>query len=383
MKNIAVIVYPKVTNNSSRILKISSYLIENKIVEEVQIISMLYNKNIDEKVDFGNGIKIIRLKSLFFNLPKNPLGDFLKFYEFLFKTKRLIKSNKPKIVSPHSVSVISIGTWAKKKIGSRIIYDAHELETEKYKLSGIRKQITKHIEKRHINNCDKVVVVSNKIAEWYLKKYKLKKINIVKNIPLNNSKKTDKLDLFRNKFNISKDSIIFIYQGILAEGRGIQTLLDIFSDSKLSKNKVIIFMGFGEMEIKIKKMAELFDNIYFQDPVKPEEIIKYTSSADVGLFYINDENICLSYRYCLPNKFYEYLIAGLFISVNDTLEELSNFVNNDSLGQVVESNYNSIFNFINNSKLSEIKKIKEHNAKFSQNIGWHENLNELNEIFKF
>ena len=40
MKNIAVIVYPKVTNNSSRILKISSYLIENKIVDEVQIISM-------------------------------------------------------------------------------------------------------------------------------------------------------------------------------------------------------------------------------------------------------------------------------------------------------------------------------------------------------
>ena len=95
MKKIAVIVYPKVTNNSSRILKISSYLIENKIVDEVQIISMLYNKKIEEKVDFGNGIKIIRLKSLFFNLPKNPLGDFLKFYEFLFKTKRLIKSNKP------------------------------------------------------------------------------------------------------------------------------------------------------------------------------------------------------------------------------------------------------------------------------------------------
>jgi glycosyltransferase involved in cell wall biosynthesis len=41
-----------------------------------------------------------------------------------------------------------------------------------------------------------------------------------------------------------------------------------------------------------------------------EELLSWTSSADIGLS-VFDPDISLSTRYCLPNKVFEYLMAGL------------------------------------------------------------------------
>ena len=75
-------------------------------------------------------------------------------------------------------------------------------------------------------------------------------------------------------------------------------------------------------------------NIHFHESVTSNSLQVYTSSADVGLCLIED--YCLSYRYCLPNKFFEYAMAGLPILVSD-LPEMRKLVQKYNCGVICES----------------------------------------------
>ena len=60
-------------------------------------------------------------------------------------------------------------------------------------------------------------------------------------------------------------------------------------------------------------------------------MIPYAASADVGLSLIED--ICLSYYYCLPNKLFECLMAGLPVIVSN-LPEMAAIVRDFRVGEI-------------------------------------------------
>ena len=64
---------------------------------------------------------------------------------------------------------------------TKIIYDCHEIETEKFGLSPLRKLIVKITEFIFIYYVDLVLVVAPSIENWYRKKYKLKNIITILN----------------------------------------------------------------------------------------------------------------------------------------------------------------------------------------------------------
>src|SRR5262249_54884319 len=66
--------------------------------------------------------------------------------------------------------------------------------------------------------------------------------------------------------------------------------------------------GFGPLEELVKRAAAERSNIHFLPQVATDQILKHTASADVGI--VGVENKCLSYYYSLPNKMFEYLLAG-------------------------------------------------------------------------
>ena len=65
--------------------------------------------------------------------------------------------------------------------------------------------------------------------------------------------------------------------------------------------------------------------------VPPDEVLDYTASADVGVTLVEDA--CLSYRYCLPNKLFEYVMARIPVVVSD-LPEMKKLVNEYKIGAV-------------------------------------------------
>ena len=141
-----------------------------------------------------------------------------------------------------------------------------------------------------------------------------------------------KKDIFRAKFNLLETQKIFLYQGSLNPGRGVEVLLEAFSSFE-SDELVLIFMGYGSLVSTICERQS--KNIFYHSAVPSNTLLEHTASADFGIAFVEDS--CLSYRYCLPNKLFEYLMADLPV-ITSNLPEMRRVVEDYGVGVVSEDN---------------------------------------------
>jgi len=120
----------------------------------------------------------------------------------------------------------------------------------------------------------------------------------------------------------------------LNKGRGIEILLDTFKTIDDEKS-IIVFMGYGPLEDLIKVADKNYKNIYFHKAVTPDILLDYTSSADFGILFY--ENNCLNHYYCSPNKMFEYLMAEIPVIVSN-LYEMKRLVEKNKIGVVAQEN---------------------------------------------
>ena len=121
---------------------------------------------------------------------------------------------------------------------------------------------------------------------------------------------------------------------MFAKGRGIELVIDAIRNRKKS-DIAVVFMGRGVLQSTIIDAVSANCGIYFQAAVPPSELLDYTRCADYGISII--ENTCLSYYYCMPNKLFEFLAAGLPVVVSNMLE-MSKLVQENGIGVVVAEN---------------------------------------------
>ena len=141
------------------------------------------------------------------------------------------------------------------------------------------------------------------------------------------------MNLFREKLGIGAEKKIFLYQGGLRKGRGIEILLETFM--QIDPEHVIVFMGDGPLAKLVEHTARHYDNIYHIDAVPQQVLLSYTSSADYGILFY--ENSCLNHYYCSPNKIFEYMMSGLPVVVSN-LFEMRKLVNGHGIGTVASQN---------------------------------------------
>jgi len=316
--------------NDSRVLKESISLSKNGYY--IEVIAHGY-KNLPPKESIY-GIDIRRFNYLD---RKEVTSKYKKLKIYLSWVREV--SNYVKdfdILHCNDLNTLPIAFIVKRfyKKNIKVVYDAHEYETETIGLNKTTKPITKLAERVLIKYADRVITVSNQIANEYKRLYPfIEKPALVLNTP--KYKKVEKKDIFRKKLNISKDKTIFLYQGGLSYGRGVEILLKTFIELKNSGSAVILFMGYGELEDMIIEASKRYKNIYFHPAVAPEVLLDYTASADFGISTIEDS--CLSYRYSLPNKMFEYLMAEIPIIVSN-LPEMRNLVEKYRVGVVAREN---------------------------------------------
>jgi glycosyltransferase involved in cell wall biosynthesis len=314
--------------NSSRILKETSSLIRAGLVKRI-FITALHENGLHEFEDIDATRTVWRVKLKSRTWPRVIIVQLLKYFEYCWKVNAYARKHKVQIVNVHKLGLLPIGAWLKYRLGAKLVYDAHELETEINGAKGLRKALLKIIENVLIDFVDLTIVVGWKIEKWYRNKYHINNIVTVLNCPFYcDGKKTR---LLRDEFNIPDHKKIVIYQGGLSAGRGLELLIKAFQNND-DDCYVIIFMGYGELEKLVKKEASLFPRIYYKSAVHPSEIIQYTASADIGISAI--ENTCLSYHYCLPNKLFEYVMARIPVVVSN-LPEMSRVVKGYDIGVVL------------------------------------------------
>lgn len=366
--------------NDSRVLKEAISLDTNGY--QVLVLAMFDSGQLEEELIKGIQVRRIPLKSR--SLSKSKPIQLIKYFEFLTKAYSYAKNFD--IIHCNDLNALPIGVLCKILNKKKIVYDAHEYEiNHKPNESKTSIKLKYYLEKFLINLADKVITVSESIANEYVKLYNITKPTVVLNTP--NFQDSNRKNIFREKFHISKHQTIFLYQGNLSNGRGIEFLLGTFNsmwldyvENEIDNCPVIIFLGYGFFEDQIIDVSKTVKNVFFHPAVSYNEIFDFTSSADFGISMIED--VCLSYRFCLPNKLFEYLMADIPIIVSD-LFEMKRFVKNNKVGIIIKNNsIDGIKEAIKNALISDKKDFILNIKKVKRVYNWEEQEKFLLKVYK-
>lgn len=259
-------------------------------------------------------ISSIHLRSRKMTLLPKTLRHALSLLELLAKMLPRAIWRRPDIVHCHDTLVLPIGCIVKIFTGARLVYDAHELESDRNGLSSVQRWLTLRAEKLLWRFVDALIVVSPSIQDWYQKHIGPKPSAVVLNSPLFPDKTADgEIISLRKKFAIPSNRKIFIYVGILGRGRGIDLIVQAFTDPETTGH--VVFLGYGELLGELKNAAANYPNIHVHNAVPHADVVSIVQSADYGLCLV--ENVSLSDYYCLPNKLFEYCFAGVPVLASD------------------------------------------------------------------
>lgn len=265
---------------------------------------------VTDKHVIGIDIKTIKIWSKKLAFMPKTLVHFMTVIEIIFKFFIASIRFRPNIIHCHDTVVLPLGVLSKFFTKAKLIYDAHELESDRNGLSKTLGKLTLMVEKTLWRFIDSLIVVSPSIEKWYLESVGEKKSIIVMNSPEYNPSEDNNThsEYLRRHFGISDESKIFLYIGLLAPGRGIEMLVDVFSSID---NVSLVFLGYGPLAPKLKTYASKGINIYVHDAVAHYDVVPIVKSADFGFCLI--ENVSLSDYYSLPNKLFEYAFAGVHV----------------------------------------------------------------------
>lgn len=314
--------------NDSRVLKTTKSL--QKLDHEVLVVA-LHEEGLDE-FEAIKGVDVHRIKLTSRGWSKNKFIQAVKLTEFIV---RFVSNYREyEVIHCNDLDGLLVGVLCKfTRWKIKLVYDSHEFAINDVPYQSAHSiKIKYYLEKSLIRFADQVICVSDSIANEYAKLYEINKPHLVLNCP--NYTEQPKYNIFRESLGIREDQKIFLYQGGLNKGRGIELLLEAFEGLE-NDNNVLVCMGYGILEGKIQQKSLSSKNIFFHKAVTPSILLNYTSSADYGISFIEDS--CLSYRYCLPNKLFEYMMAGLPI-LTSNLPEMKHLVENESVGIVAKEN---------------------------------------------
>ena len=117
---------------------------------------------------------------------------------------------------------------------------------------------------------------------------------------------------------ISKEDLLAVFSGTHGTANGLNAVLDAAAELKQRNRDDIKFVLIGDgqqkAELVSRAVKEGIDNIIFLDPVGKAELAKLLSGADIGLQIL--ANVPAFFYGTSPNKFFDYISAGLPVLTN-------------------------------------------------------------------
>lgn len=263
----------------------------------------------------------------------------------------------------------------------RIVYDSHEYFCGLPELNG-RPRVKKFwhsIERRCFPHLPDVITVCQSIADMYDREYpRANKVNVVRNMPTRSNFTVTRT---RAELGLPTDKRLIVMQGAINQDRGAEELILAM---KQIPDALLLIIGNGDVIPRLKALVEselLNEKVRFIPRISPAELANYTALCDIGCSLEKDTNI--NYRFCLPNKLFDYIKAGIPCVVSD-LPEMARIVNGSHIGLVVkehtpEAIAESINMLLNDSELYVT--YKENLAAATTEFCWEKEESVLRKIY--
>lgn len=123
----------------------------------------------------------------------------------------------------------------------------------------------------------------------------------------------------------------FIHHGNAFENRGLEKMIELMRilGPQYTLDMMLVAKPGNRYYQHLCQLARSLENVSIIEPVHPDEITRVCSSYDMGLYLMEVNNS--QNRYCLPNKFFEFLFAGLPVVTSFSLD-MKYYIEEYSLG---------------------------------------------------
>ena len=159
--------------------------------------------------------------------------------------------------------------------------------------------------------CAAVIATSPLHAQEIRNRFHIPEVLLLRNIL--SYQPVGKSDRLRRLLCLGPNVRIALYQGGVQPDRQLNRLIS--AALFLERDIVIVMMGrsAGETQAQLEALIAsegVADRVKIIPPVPYEELLDWTASADIGLI-IYTPGYSLNVQTCLPNKLFEFLMAGL------------------------------------------------------------------------
>lgn len=187
------------------------------------------------------------------------------------------------------------------------------------------------LEARYVPRADVVMTVSDSIADRLQDAYGIRPPVVVHNVP--DRAQVEVSPYLRENLPISESTLLVLHLGQLRNGRGCEILVRAMREVR---GAALVFLGTGPERDPLKNLTVsegVEASVFFLDPVPYDQVLDVAAGADVGVSLLEDT--CLNHRLALPNKLFEYLMAGLPTIVSD-FPEVGRVVEEFDVGLAVD-----------------------------------------------
>ncbi len=230
----------------------------------------------------------------------------------------------PDVVHANDLDTLPAGWLLARRAGARLVYDAHELYSEfEEPAPRLARALTLRLERMLARRADAVATVSDGMARELRTRLGLRREPlVVPNAPA-------RAEITARE--PSSGPLRVVYQGGLGPGRSLDDLLQAAVDGV--ELTIRIRMARPDDLRKAIAARGLGDRVRVAEPVEPADVLEALAGFDVGLIF--DRPTTRNSALSTPNKFFEYLMAGLAV-VTPRLETLGPLVESERIGVVYE-----------------------------------------------
>jgi glycosyltransferase involved in cell wall biosynthesis len=249
------------------------------------------------------------------------------------------------------------------------VHDCHEYFRGVPELVGRKKTLAiwKWIEDRIFPKLKKVMAVNRSVADLYTREYG-NPIRVVRNVPFRKQ-----LTGARNKadLGIPEGRRVILYQGAVNVDRGLEEAM--LAMEHVKSDAVLLILGTGDIFTALEKMVvdrSLPGKVMLTGAIPLEHLHAYTLLGDIGLSI--EKDVCINYFYALPNKFMDYIQAGVPVLVSP-FPEMKSIVEKYEIGEFLESHDPEILAKQIDRMLADPSKLslfRQHLAKAAQDLCW-------------
>lgn len=282
----------------------------------------------------------------------------------------------------HDLNTILAAHYARKIHRAPFIYDSHELWPHRNRPDARKRKtfLVEQGDRLWARRADAVITVNESIAHHIEKRYGVREVTVLRNTPSIAVRHVDGATGVLD--GVARP--LLMYVGGIQTHRGIEELIDAMT---MIPNGTLVAMGPGNDKYRATLAARaeaigVTDRVLFTGIIPHDRLVATIAQGDLGFALI--KNYCLSYYLSLPNKFFEYLHAGLPV-IASNFPEMRALVERYEVGATTDpANAEEIARVTNDllARPDDLARFRENARKAAEDVNWEHEREQLIGLYR-